>query len=111
MPYPTRRDFLKLTGMGAIANASLVRGAMLATPEPAAAEYLRMWITDDDRRFEAAAPLALRNDFNDIAENAIVITPENGANVRSSTRKQIRASGAGRKFRQHPDDCLSGGNG
>jgi len=77
----TRRDFLKVAGVGAavIANAgatpgTIFLGGFAGADLPAGA--LAAWVTDDDRRLFAASPVPWTDPSSAVAQDSIVVDPE-----------------------------------
>lgn len=78
----SRRDFLKAAGAGAavIANSAATPGAiLLASPArgDSPSGVLKLWITDDDQRLTAAPPITWASSRVPIAQDSIVVSPEN----------------------------------
>jgi glucosylceramidase len=78
----TRRDFLKAAGVGAaaIAHSASSPGLALLSASTMSASptgELKMWVTDEDRRLAAAPSIAWNNPINEVAQDSILIKPEN----------------------------------
>src|ERR1700677_2838432 len=77
----TRRNFLKVAGVGAaaIAHSASSPGASLLGASIAGSPTgeLKMWVTDEDRRLAAAPPIAWSDPVSEVAQDSILIRPEN----------------------------------
>jgi len=78
---PTRRDFLKVAGLGAAAiagSASSPQALLHAEPAVNSAPRGAMfaWVTDNDRRLSAAPPISWTNPADQVAQVSIEISPE-----------------------------------
>src|SRR5262249_37718538 len=74
----SRRDFLKLSSLGAAALAAAgTRPAFLAeTAANDAAGEISVWVTDDDRRFTRASSIAWQPASSSMAPNTVLLHPD-----------------------------------
>jgi glucosylceramidase len=77
----TRREFLKVAGVGAAAmahSASSTGAVLLGGSAPAVSPVgaLRAWVTDDDRRLAVAPPLEWTDPVGWVGQDSIAISPE-----------------------------------
>ena len=74
----TRRDFLKLSGVGAatLATVRAFPSAQQSTSVPARPKAISVWITDDAHHLTQGAPIYWQSSFTEPAPDAIVLNPE-----------------------------------
>jgi glucosylceramidase len=117
---PTRRDFLKLTGAGAAALATV--GGLRAESwsnrsEAATGNAISVWVTDDTQHLAQGQPLAWQSATNSATPDAVILNPDKkfqdilgfGAAFTDAacyTLNRLPASARGELFRRffHPSE-------